>query len=152
MTVLFLCTGNYYRSRYAEVRFNALAEERGLAWRAASRGLDVDFEQKHNIGPLSPDAVARLTALALIDQPAATRMPRALEPADLEAAGRVIALQRDEHYPMMVEAFPDWAERVEYWDVHDRPPGEDYDPMQDVEGKLDTLIGELSADPAGECA
>ncbi|MEJ7592066.1 MAG: low molecular weight phosphatase family protein, partial [Planctomycetaceae bacterium] len=31
-TVLFLCTGNYYRSRYAEILFNAKAEEMGLEW------------------------------------------------------------------------------------------------------------------------
>jgi len=29
-TVLFLCTGNYYRSRFAEVFFNAVATKEGL--------------------------------------------------------------------------------------------------------------------------
>ena len=37
--VLFLCTGNYYRSRFAEILFNQLAPTRGLNWRADSRGL-----------------------------------------------------------------------------------------------------------------
>ena len=41
-TVLFLCTGNYYRSRFAEMLFNHLAAERGLQWRADSRGLNPD--------------------------------------------------------------------------------------------------------------
>jgi len=36
--VLFLCTGNYYRSRYAEELFNHLARAEGLSWRAISRG------------------------------------------------------------------------------------------------------------------
>jgi protein-tyrosine phosphatase len=38
-TVLFLCTGNYYRSRLAEVYFNALAPGWRLRWRADSRAL-----------------------------------------------------------------------------------------------------------------
>jgi protein-tyrosine phosphatase len=28
--MLFLCTGNYYRSRFAELLFNHLAKQRGL--------------------------------------------------------------------------------------------------------------------------
>jgi len=35
-TVLFLCTGNYYRSRYAKILFNSKAEEMGLDWNAVS--------------------------------------------------------------------------------------------------------------------
>jgi hypothetical protein len=38
-TVLFLCTGNYYRSRFAEALFNSVAGKMGLPWRASSRGL-----------------------------------------------------------------------------------------------------------------
>ncbi len=38
-TVLFLCTGNYYRSRFAEALFNAVAGKMGLPWKATSRGL-----------------------------------------------------------------------------------------------------------------
>ena len=36
-TVLFLCTGNYYRSRYAEVLYNSVAGKLGLPWRKTSR-------------------------------------------------------------------------------------------------------------------
>ena len=38
-TVLFLCTGNYYRSRFAEILFNWHATQQELNWRADSRGL-----------------------------------------------------------------------------------------------------------------
>ena len=37
--LLFVCTGNLCRSPMAEAMFNALAEERGLDWRAESAGL-----------------------------------------------------------------------------------------------------------------
>jgi protein-tyrosine phosphatase len=29
--ILFLCTGNYYRSRFAEILFNSVAGKMGLA-------------------------------------------------------------------------------------------------------------------------
>ena len=53
--VLFLCTGNYYRSRFAEVLFNHLARERGSCWRAESLGLDLAIGV-NNVGPISPPA------------------------------------------------------------------------------------------------
>ena len=37
--ILFVCTANVCRSPMAEAIFNALAEERGLAWRAKSAGV-----------------------------------------------------------------------------------------------------------------
>ena len=40
--VLFLCTGNYYRSRFAEALFNSLAKRAELNWTADSRGLATD--------------------------------------------------------------------------------------------------------------
>jgi len=40
-TVLFLCSGNYYRSRFAEIFFNWLAEEKSLSWRAESRAIRI---------------------------------------------------------------------------------------------------------------
>ena len=61
-TVLFLCTGNYYRSRYAEIVFNWLAQKQGLAWKADSRGLDPD---PRNPGPMSRDTMAALRKLGV---------------------------------------------------------------------------------------
>ena len=37
--LLFICTGNYYRSRFAEMLFNTLAREGHLQWIAESRGI-----------------------------------------------------------------------------------------------------------------
>jgi protein-tyrosine phosphatase len=37
--ILLVCTANVCRSPMAEAIFNALAEERGLAWRAESAGV-----------------------------------------------------------------------------------------------------------------
>ncbi len=53
---LFVCTGNFYRSRFAEAVFNHEAGHAGLGWRAFSRGLRPHL----NEGDLSPHTAAAL--------------------------------------------------------------------------------------------
>jgi hypothetical protein len=60
-TALFLCTGNYYRSRFAEVLFNFVAGKMGLPWRASSRGLALE-RGVNNVGPMAVSAVKALEA------------------------------------------------------------------------------------------
>jgi protein-tyrosine-phosphatase len=60
--LLFLCTGNYYRSRFAELLFNAMAATHALPWQAFSRGLAID-KGVNNVGPMSPLAIDALRAL-----------------------------------------------------------------------------------------
>ena len=49
--VIFVCTANYYRSRFCEYLFNALAKKSGLRWRATLRGLQAWMVA--NEGPIS---------------------------------------------------------------------------------------------------
>lgn len=116
-TILFLCTGNYYRSRFAEVLFNQRAREAGLAWRATSRGIATELGV-NNVGPLSFFARRELDRLG-IRSPEMERFPCQVTAADLEQADRVIALDAKEHRPMMQQRYPDWADRIEYWHVAD---------------------------------
>ena len=59
--VLFLCTGNYYRSRFAESLFNSVAGKMGLPWRASSRGLALE-RGVNNVGPMAAAAIKALEA------------------------------------------------------------------------------------------
>ena len=75
-TVLFLCTGNYYRSRFAEILFNSVAGKMGLAWRASSRGLALE-RGVNNVGPMAVEAITALEALGVRADDAVTRLPGA---------------------------------------------------------------------------
>ena len=114
-TVLFLCTGNFYRSRFAEIYFNWLAPRESLAWRADSRGLALD---PANFGPLSTHTRLELQTLG-IPLPDPLRDPLDAAVADFEAARLIVALKEAEHRCLMQSRFPSWADRIEYWHVHD---------------------------------
>ncbi len=114
-TVAFLCTGNYYRSRFSEYLFNALARKCGLQWRATSRGLKTWTADGE--GPLSEFAAYRLIAMGVPFD--GERFPVQLSEADFENADLVVALKKAEHHPMMLDQFPEWAERIQYWHVDD---------------------------------
>ena len=93
--VLFLCTGNYYRSRFAEIVFNTSAEQRGLALRSDSRGLELSAANK---GPLSPHVRSALRQLG-IELPEAIRSPLTATLEDLQRSSHVIAVKESEHRP-----------------------------------------------------
>jgi translation initiation factor 1 len=119
-TVLFLCTGNYYRSRFAEVLFNSVAGRMGLSWRASSRGLALE-RGVNNVGPMAVPAIKALEALGVRAAEAMTRFPAQVTTDDLEGADRVVALKHAEHLPLLQERFPAWIEKVEFWHVDDAP-------------------------------
>jgi len=117
-SVLFLCTGNYYRSRFAEVLFNSVAGKMGLSWKASSRGLALE-RGVNNVGPMALEAIGALEALGVCAGDAGARMPAQVTTDELERADRVVALNRDEHLPLLQQRFPAWAEKVEFWQVVD---------------------------------
>jgi protein-tyrosine phosphatase len=115
--ILFLCTGNYYRSRYAEEVFNHIAKSEGLPWRAFSRGA-AERGSPDNIGPMSRFALEALEAKAIVpDGEARAPMPCTL--TDFREAHLVIALKEADHRPLIERRFPEVAGNVTYWNVDD---------------------------------
>jgi protein-tyrosine phosphatase len=131
--ILFLCSGNYYRSRFAEELFNHAAKNARLDWRASSRGLALDPK---NIG-----LVSHFTDQALADRgitPSA-RLPLACAVGDLESSHLIVAMKEAEHRFLLAEKFPGWENRVLYWHVHDVDAADPVDAL----ATIDLLVLEL---------
>src|SRR5438105_14447533 len=103
-TVLFLCTGNYYRSRFAEDLFNSVAGRMGLPWRAASRGLALE-RGVNNVGPMAAAAVKALEARGLRGIADVARLPTQVTADDFDMADWIVALKEAEHLPLLRERF-----------------------------------------------
>ncbi|MBI1294946.1 low molecular weight phosphatase family protein [bacterium] len=140
--ILFLCSGNYYRSRFAEHLFNHLAERRGIDWVADSYGLVVD-RPNHNVGPISTRTLQALTERA-VTLPTDPRAPMQLTTDHLAEADLVIALKEAEHRPMMAERFPRWEDRIEYWHIHDLNLASAEVAMAEIETAIVSLMERLS--------
>ncbi len=121
MRVLFLCSGNYYRSRFAEAVFNFHAARRGLAARAFSRGLATHLVLDY------PDLISPHTVAALAQRgiPLSCASPRPCPAriADFATAHRIIAMKEAEHRVMLAAQHPGWEDRVEYWHADDVDAG-----------------------------
>jgi protein-tyrosine phosphatase len=135
--ILFLCTGNYYRSRFSEHLFNHLASKHGLDWVADSRALAIE-RGINNPGPISRYAVAALAQRDIIIEDS-DRYPLGANLEDFQTASKVIALDEYEHRPLMQERFPDLANSIEYWLVHDI----DKTPADEALGNIEKQIVKL---------
>lgn len=143
MRLLFLCTGNYYRSRFAEELFNHFAQERGLGWKADSAGLARDFSAFRNPGPISVLAVAELRRLG-VNPLRAEAYPRSACEADFAAGAPVVALSEVEHRPMMRAYFPAWEQAIRYWEVGDTPVESAEQALAKIAQLTSRLVGDLA--------
>lgn len=138
--ILFVCSGNFYRSRFAEAVFNFHASRGALPVRAFSRGLATYLVL--GAGPLSPHTRHALTTRA-IPLSHTGQQPVSLTRTDLERAHRTIALKEAEHRPLMRAQFPDWEDRIEYWTIHDIDAEAPDDAVPELERRVLTLLDEF---------
>jgi len=137
--ILFLCSGNFYRSRFAEAWFNFHAPRRLLLWTAESRGFRL---HPANIGPISGHAASGLAARGIpLAEP--DRRPQVVHAQELDTFQRIVALKESEHRPMMRERFPAWVDRIEYWQIHDIDCARPEEALAELERRLEAILGEL---------
>ncbi len=136
--ILFLCTWNYYRSRFAEIYFNWEASAAKLNWRADSRGLALP---KSTPNTISGYTVNYLNGLCIPFDP--VRTPIDATESDFEDSQRIIAVKRDEHLPWIQQRFDRFADRVEYWDIHDVDASTPEEQLPLLRAKVRQLVTEL---------
>jgi protein-tyrosine phosphatase len=139
--ILFLCTGNYYRSRFAEHYFNQLASTRRLNWRAFSRGLAIG-RFGENSGPISSHAVEALLELS-VPLPTVHRFPEHATTADFQSADYVVAVKRDEHHSIVAEEFPESLVSTEFWVIHDLDVEEPVQALPQLQLHVEELVERL---------
>ena len=144
-SILFLCTGNYYRSRFAESLFNHLAKQHGLDWQATSRGLAIE-RGVNNVGSISQHALTGLSArgIVLVGE---VRRPRALKESDLARAHQIVAVNRSEHLHILERNFPQYVEQVEFWNVHDCGLVTPDKALAQIEKNVLRLINRFASEP-----
>ncbi len=143
--VLFLCTANYYRSRFAEELFNYLARQQQLNWRADSAGLEVEKWRSYNPGTMSAHTVEMLEAMDIM--PVARNRPeRPFDPEEIEAVSRCIALSQSEHRPMIERMYPELLERIEFWEVEDLHLEAANTALPKIVDQVEALVDSLAAE------
>jgi len=101
--ILFVCTANVCRSPMAEAIFNALAEERGLLWRAESAGVAALVDED-----ITPNARAALDEVGIY---ANEHRARQVGEAMLGEADLVLGMS-PRHVATLRRRFGDLSERV----------------------------------------
>ena len=140
--ILFICTGNYYRSRFAEEYFNHLAETKHLPWKAYSRGLSMNMPNPDNPGPISMHAkqallVRNITGKNMI------RYPLAVQENDFYVYDKIIALSEKEHRPMLEARFNEHMHNINFFEVGDLPVEHPGDAMNKLGLLIEKLILQL---------
>jgi protein-tyrosine phosphatase len=145
--LLFLCTGNYYRSRFAEVLFNRYADRAGLNWEATSRGIATELGV-HNVGPISTHTLEALAARGIV-LPEPIGHPEQVQEQDLSGADLIVALKEAEHRPLLQQRYPQWPDRVQYWHVDDLDRAAPEEALASIEQEIQKLVQRLSQNGHG---
>ena len=140
--ILFLCTGNYYRSRFCEYFFNDLAIKEGTNWQATSRGLNVD-PNSGNVGLMSADVIKALESFGIKLETSSLRKPMQVQSEDLENVDKVVAVDEVAHRPLVKSKLPQWQKKIEYWRVKDLDENPTESPLLQLQEKINVLLREL---------
>jgi protein-tyrosine phosphatase len=139
--ILFLCTGNYYRSRFAEAAFNHYARQHNLPWQAESRGLTQNDWTMGNRGEISAYTLRELQKYNIPPLPA--RLPQRLQTEEAAQYQRIIAMDEEEHLPY-VQAYYPQMQNVEYWHIKDLGDETAQNAMSQLHANVQKLIQSLA--------
>jgi protein-tyrosine phosphatase len=142
--VLFLCTGNYYRSRLAEELLRDNAKKADLKIECDSAGLG-NIPNPSNPGPIGIAALHCLQRLG-ISSPSLVRYPKKCTLSDLQAADIIVCLSESEHREMFEKQAGPFLDhkRVIYWHVPDVEEDPDLIGPGLIHGEVRGLLARLT--------
>lgn len=144
MKILFLCTGNFYRSRLAEEFLRAYAAAKKVDLVSDSAGLG-PIPNPINIGPMRREAVDYLKERGIAPATVA-RFPRKCTVADMKSFDLIIGMNEAEHRHMVEAQFPGIAvDRILYWHVPDMDEDPGYIGPDLMERNVRELLAGLMA-------
>jgi protein-tyrosine phosphatase len=122
--------------------FNHRAARDGLSWMAQSRALAIE-RGIDNVGAISPFAQKALEERGLVAQ-GEHRLPLQCNVIDLQTASHIVALNEVEHRPLMLERFPYWEDRADYWTISDIDVVSPQVALNAIDNQVDELVGRLA--------
>jgi low molecular weight protein-tyrosine phosphatase len=122
--------------------FNHRAARDGLSWMAQSRALAIE-RGIDNVGAISPFAQKALEERGLVAQ-GEHRLPLQCNVIDLQTARHIVALNEVEHRPLMLERFPYWEDRADYWTISDIDVVSPRVALNAIDNQVDELVGRLA--------
>ena len=139
MKVLFVCTQNIHRSRFAEEVFNYLAKKSNSKHQAFSAGFRVgdysfrtiyypalDNLKKLNIAPLRPNDFSKH-----------------IDDVDLSEYDRIICMDEGEHKPKVLANPSLQNDLFEYWNIIDEPKVKSEISLPKCYQKVDNLLRDI---------
>ena len=136
--VLFICTGNFFRSRYAEAHFNCMCDWNKCSHYAVSAGVTIDPQ----IGPISTYSLYRMVERG-IDAKFASPHAKRLYKGDIEEADIALCMYEKEHKPMMKLFFEDIENKIVYFNIPDINENSPNKSLDMVETEVNNLFNTI---------
>ena len=115
--ILFVCTANIFRSRFAEEVFNFLAAEERIPAKAFSAGLKVGA---YHVRKIHRPAVEQLDKFN-IKPKRPNELSVHIDEEELTKYDQLICMDEAEHKPMVLSNSKLKEFNFEYWDIIDEP-------------------------------
>lgn len=142
--VTFVCTGNYYRSRFAESYFNYLCDILKLNFEADSYGLAIHYadELAEEHGEISPYSKERMEQIGIPDH-YFDRDRKSLTKDAIENSDIIIAMDKEEHTEMIMEQFPSYINQFNFFEVKDVFDWEPKKTLDETQKNVEKMINEI---------
>ena len=139
MKVLFVCTWNIHRSRFAEEVFNYLAKKSNSKYQAFSAGFKVGGYKFRTIYSPALDNLKKINIVPL----RSNDFSKHIDDVDLSEYDRIICMDEVEHKPMVLANSSLQNNLFEYWNIIDEPKMKSELSLQKCYQKVENLLRDL---------